>query len=103
TTSTPLPVLSSKADYHAAISHPGVTILQATAPWCAQCAAIAPAVQSMISDFPDVRFYTFDVEQAPDLAHELGVTFLPTFSVFKDGFIVEGVRGAKAEKLRKVI
>lgn len=57
----------------------------------------------MVSEYPDVKFYTYDVEETPDIAQELGVSQMPTFSVFKDGDIMEGVSGARAAEVRKVI
>ncbi|KAF2108729.1 thioredoxin-like protein [Lophiotrema nucula] len=98
-----IPVLDSKTAYLKAVMYEGVTVLEGTATWCAQCKAIAPEVQKMISEFPDVKFYTYDVEETPDIAQELGVSQMPTFSVFKDGDIQEGVTGAKPTELRKVI
>lgn len=98
-----LPTLDSKAAYLKAVMYEGVTVLEGTATWCAQCKAIAPEVEKMVSDYPDVRFYTYDVEDTPDIAHELGVSAMPTFSVFKDGDIQEGITGAKVKEVRKAI
>ena len=98
-----IPVLDSKTAYLKAVMFEGITVLEGTATWCAQCKAIAPEVQKMVSEFPDVKFYTYDVEETPDIAQELGVSQMPTFSVFKDGDIQEGVTGAKPVELRKVI
>lgn len=95
--------LDSKAAYLKAVMYEGVTVLEGTATWCAQCKAIAPEVQKMVSEYPDVHFYTYDVEETPDIAQELGVSAMPTFSVFKDGDIQEGVTGAKPKDLRKAI
>ena len=98
-----IPTLDSQAAYLKAVMYEGVTVLEGTATWCAQCKAIAPEVQKLAAEFPDVRFYTYDVEDTPDIAHELGVSAMPTFSVFKDGDIQEGVTGAKPKELRKAI
>ena len=98
-----IPVLDSKAAYLKAVMYEGVTVLEGTATWCAQCKAIAPEVQKMVSEYPNVRFYTYDVEETPDIAQELGVSAMPTFSVFKDGDIQEGVTGARPKELRKAI
>lgn len=57
----------------------------------------------MVTKYPDVHFYTYDVEEAEDVAQELGVSSMPTFSVFKDGDIVEGVTGAKAKEVRRAV
>jgi thioredoxin 1 len=43
------------------------------------------------------------VEECGDIAQELGVTQMPTFSIFKDGDIQEGVTGAKPREIRKAI
>jgi thioredoxin 1 len=38
----------------------------------------------MVSEFLDVHFYTYDVEETPDVTHELDVSQIPTFSVFME-------------------
>jgi len=50
-----------------------------------------------------IRFYNYNVEEAPDIAQELGVNMMPTFTVFKDGDLVEGITGAKGAALEKAI
>ena len=50
-----------------------------------------------------VKFYTYDVEECEDIAQELGVRQMPTFSIFKDGDIQEGVTGARPKEIRKAI
>ncbi|KAF2134412.1 thioredoxin-like protein [Dothidotthia symphoricarpi CBS 119687] len=101
--STPIPTLHSKAAYLKAVNHPGITILEGTATWCKNCHIIAPEVQKMVAEYPDVHFYTYDVEECDDIAQELGVSQMPTFSIFKDGDIQEGVTGAKPKEIRKAI
>ena len=80
-----------------------VTILEGTATWCAQCRAIAPEVAKMVTEYPNVKFYLYDVEECEDVAQELGVRSMPSFSIFKDGDIQEGVTGAKPKEIRKAI
>jgi thioredoxin 1 len=102
--STPtIAVLDSKVAYLKAVMYEGVTVLEGTATWCAQCKAIAPEIAKMVSEFPDVHFFTYDVEETPDIAHELGVSQMPTFTVFKDGDLQDGITGAKPKDLRKAI
>ena len=82
---------------------PQVTILEGTATWCAQCKAIAPEIAKLAHEYPGVKFFLYDVEECEDLAHELGVTSMPSFSVFRDGEIQEGVTGARLGAVRKAI
>jgi thioredoxin 1 len=101
---SPIPTLHDKASYLRAVnSNPGVTVLQGTATWCKNCHIIAPEVQKMVSEYPNVKFYLYDVEECEDIAHELGVSQMPTFSIFKDGDIQEGVTGARPKEIRKAI
>lgn len=50
-----------------------------------------------------VSFYQYDVDANEDIAQELGARVMPTFSIFKDGDIQDGVSGAKAKALREAI
>jgi thioredoxin 1 len=100
---TSIPTLHSKASYLKAIMYEGVTVFQGTATWCKNCHAIAPEVAKMVAEYPDVRFYTYDVEECEDVAQELGVRLMPSFSVFMDGDIQEGVTGARPKEVRKAI
>lgn len=98
-----IPTLHSKADYLKAVMHEGITILEATATWCASCKAVAPHVASMAAEYPSVKFYTYDVDECEDIAQELGVRQMPTFSIFKDGDIQEGVTGPRIAEVRKKV
>lgn len=50
-----------------------------------------------------VSFYQFDVDENEDIAQELGIRQMPTFSIFKDGDIQEGITGARPKALREAI
>ncbi|KAI4634307.1 uncharacterized protein J4E87_001480 [Alternaria ethzedia] len=104
TSSTPsIPTLHTKAEYLKAVMYEGVTILEGTATWCKNCHIVAPEVAKMVAEYPNVKFYTYDVEECEDIAQELGVRSMPSFSVFKDGDIMEGVTGAKPKEVRRAI
>lgn len=81
-----------------------LTFLLGVAAWCSQCKAIAPEVEKMASEFDGkIKFYTFDVDTNPDVAQELGVNSMPTFTIFKDGEVQESVSGARPKQLRTAI
>jgi len=103
TSESKIQTLTSKVDYLRASNADGVSIIEGTAAWCPQCKAIAPEVEKMVSEFPDARFYKFDVDKCPDIAQELGISVMPTFTIFKDGNVQEGVSGAKPKVLREKI
>ncbi|KAK5126665.1 hypothetical protein LTR85_009599 [Meristemomyces frigidus] len=95
--------LTDRNSYVKATNADGVCILEATASWCSQCRAMAPFVEKMIAKYPDARFYKYDTDTADDITQELGARQMPTFNLFKDGDIMGGVTGAKADALEKMI
>jgi thioredoxin 1 len=98
-----LSTLDSKTAYLRASNADGMHIIEASAAWCAQCKAIAPEVEKLATEFSKAKFYIFDVDEQPDIAQELGIRVMPTFNLFKDGELMEGVTGAKIKALREVV
>jgi len=95
--------LTDRNSYVKATNADGICILEATATWCSQCKAIAPFVEKLMKKYPEARFYKYDTDTADDITQELGARQMPTFNLFKDGDLMGGVTGAKAEALEKLI
>ncbi|KIW64319.1 thioredoxin [Phialophora macrospora] len=77
-------------------------VLDCFATWCGPCKVIAPEVLkfSNSEQYKDkVEFYKVDVDEAPDVAQELGVRAMPTFMFFKNGEKVAEVVGANVRAL----
>lgn len=55
------------------------------ATWCGPCKMIAPQIEEMEANLPEVVFCKVDVDEAEDVAHEHGINAMPTFIFFKDG------------------
>lgn len=95
--------LTDRNSYVKATNADGICVLEATATWCTQCKAIQPFVDKMIKKYPDIRFYKYDTDTADDISQELNARQMPTFNLFKDGDIMDGVTGARADALEKMI
>ena len=95
--------LKDRTSYVRATNAPGLSVLEATASWCPQCKAIEPALQNLIAKFPDATFYKYDVDASPDIAQELGVSQMPSFHLFRDGDLLDGVTGPKVHELEKMV
>lgn len=102
-TTSKLTTLDSKSSYLKISNADGLHIIEASASWCAQCKAIAPEIEKLSSEFPKANFYVFDVDEQPDIAQELGIRVMPTFNLFKDGDLMDGISGAKIKPLREAI
>ncbi len=63
------------------------------ADWCGPCKMLAPIMEELSKETPDVKFLKLDVEAESRLAMEYQVRSIPTVIVFKDGEVVEKVVG----------
>ncbi|KAK5076743.1 hypothetical protein LTS08_005914 [Lithohypha guttulata] len=96
-------ILKNRKEYTQALMPDGVVVMEGVTKNCPICKGMRPAVDNLIKKYPDARFYKYDVDEAEDIAQELGARNVPNFSVFKDGFIQDGVTGLKPQELEKVI
>ena len=89
-----LPSLSD-ADF-AIVTGPGSGLVAVDfwAEWCGPCRMMAPVVESVARELPQIRFMQMDTDANPATMARLGVRGLPTTLLFRDGEIVERVVGA---------
>jgi len=82
--------------------HPVVVDFWAS--WCGPCRRLAPLVDELAQEIPEVDFVKVDVDAEPELAQRYGVTSIPTLMLFHRGARVGSQVGApgKAE-LRETI
>ena len=79
----------------------GPVALDCFAEWCGPCKMIAPQFEALEGEYAKVSFLKLDVDEAEDLAEELGVSAMPVLFFFKDGQVVETVTGTSVEAIRK--
>jgi len=72
-------------------------IVDFTAPWCAPCRAIAPALEELAAE-SGVDLVSLDVDDNPETAARFGVLSLPTVILFAGGEPRETVYGARPKK-----
>ena len=90
-------------DFRAALAKPGLMVIDAFAVWCGPCKVIAPKFVELSKKYADARFYKLDIDEVPDVAHELSIRIMPTFKLFKDGEEYESVIGINLPGLNKAI
>lgn len=61
-----------------------ITVMRFTAPWCAPCKMLAPVIQGLAQEFPNVIFETVDVDNNPDMAQHFNVRSVPTVLIIND-------------------
>lgn len=95
--------LTNRSEYTKALMPDGVVVMEGVTKNCPICKGMRPIVSNLIKKFPEATFYIFNVDEAEDIAQELGARNVPNFSIFKDGFIQEGVTGLKPKDLERAI
>ncbi|MGP2526485.1 thioredoxin [Acidaminococcus sp. LBK-2] len=53
------------------------------ATWCGPCRMLAPVIEELAAEHPEVQFAKLDVDQVPDVAMRFGVSAIPTVVLFK--------------------
>jgi thioredoxin 1 len=80
-----------------------LVVLDFFATWCGPCKVIAPKVSKFSDDYPQAKFFKVDVDEAVDVAQELGIRAMPTFLLFKNGKKVSEIVGANERALEAAI
>ncbi|KAK6196890.1 hypothetical protein LQW54_011093 [Pestalotiopsis sp. IQ-011] len=76
--------------------------------WCGPCKSIAPFYEQLSQSLSRPNIATFtkvntEGERAKEVAQAYAVTSLPTFIIFRDGKIVEQVKGADPNRLKTIL
>jgi thioredoxin len=77
----------------AAATATGSVVVDFTAEWCPPCRALAPLLDTVASEMPQVRFLRMDTDAQPATMVRLGIRGLPTLVVFRDGEVVDRIIG----------
>lgn len=71
----------------------GVSLIDFYATWCGPCKMVAPIVDEIGKEFPDVKILKVNVDEETEIAANYGVQVIPTFVVVKDGEILDHLSG----------
>ena len=82
-------------DFQAVVLDSNKTVLlDFWASWCGPCRMIAPTLEEIAAERPDVKVCKVNVDEEPELAMKYGITSIPTLLVIKNGQIVNKSIGA---------
>jgi thioredoxin 1 len=74
-----------------------VTVKKFSAVWCGPCRALAPVINEVKSNFSNVKFEDYDVDEAYEEATKYGVRSVPTVIIEKNGVEVERFTGVSSK------
>ena len=76
----------------------GTVLVDFWAAWCGPCRMIAPAVEKIAEERPDVKVCKVNIDDEQELAIKYGVMSIPTLMVVKNGEITEKAVGLRPKE-----
>jgi len=60
-------------------------LLDFWAPWCGPCRMLAPVIDQIANENPQLKVMKVNIDQEPELAQSFGIMSIPTLVVVKGG------------------
>ena len=70
-------------------------LLDFWASWCGPCRMVAPVLEEIAAQRPDIKVGKINVDEQPELAQAFQVMSIPTLVVMKHGKIANQIIGAR--------
>ncbi|MBL8018961.1 MAG: thioredoxin [Leptospirales bacterium] len=71
----------------------GLVLVDFWAEWCGPCRMVAPIVEELAGEMPQVKFGKVNVDENQGIAQTLGITAIPTLVLYKNGQPIDRVVG----------
>lgn len=88
--------------------HKGLVVIDLFATWCAPCRMLAPVLEELEKEYPNVKFCKINVDEERELAEKFRVESIPMVAFVKDdtfldmsvGYVPKENLAAKIRELR---
>ena len=85
----------NKENFEEIIKEKSIVLLDFYADWCGPCRMVAPIIEEIAQERPDITVGKINVDDEPELAEAFGVVSIPTLVVLKDGKVTNQSAGAR--------
>ena len=69
--------------------HDGLVVIDLYADWCGPCKMLAPTIEALAEQMPDVKFAKVNVDNEPELAKTFRVSSIPMIALVKDNTFLD--------------
>lgn len=73
-----------------------ITVKRFTAKWCAPCRMLAPIMNNLEAEYPQVTFEVIDTEESPLEVTQYDIRSIPTVIILKDDVVREVLIGVQS-------
>ena len=87
--------VATNTNFNELLQDSKLVIVDFWATWCGPCRMLAPVIEELAGEHPEVQFAKLDVDQVPDVAMRFGVSAIPTVVLFKAGKEVQRFVGVE--------
>ena len=98
-------IIITKDNFHQEVINSEKTVLMDFwATWCGPCRMIAPFVEEIANENPDIKVCKVNVDEQPDLARMFNIASIPTLVVIKNAEVVNtGIGFMPKEKILELL
>ena len=79
----------------------GTAVVDFYADWCGPCRMLAPALEELADEHPEIKVGKLNVDEAPALAARFGISSIPFVARFENGTLTHSAMGFMPASLLK--
>lgn len=84
-------------EFERVINTDGTVLVEFYASWCSTCQVMAPTIEKIAEENPNITIVKMSIETAPDITAKYRVKSVPTLLFFRGGEIVKRIVGMMEE------
>lgn len=86
----------TKSNFHEEVINSGKKVLlDFWAPWCGPCRMVAPVLDQIAAERPDIKVCKINIDQELELANQFRIMSIPTLIVMEHGEVLRQTQGAR--------
>lgn len=86
-------IILTKENFEDTIKTNETVLVDFWATWCGPCRMIAPHIEKLAEEHPEITVGKVNVDDHPELAIKFGIASIPTLLLFKNGELKETLIG----------